>query len=58
MRNKNVQRGTYGKGWFMRVYVPDKARIVYVCIGTGKCMLEGFLQEWCLVVIVDVRTYD
>jgi len=28
MRNKDVQRGTYGKGWYMRVYAPDTAGIV------------------------------
>ena len=35
-----------------------KARLVCVHIGTSKCMLERFLWERCLVIIVDVRTYD
>ena len=45
MRNKNVQRGMYSKGWYMHVYAPGIARVVYARVDASKRNLEGFLRE-------------
>jgi len=40
------------------VYMRQVQQRLYVCIGTGKLILEKFLWEWPLVVIMNVRIYN